>query len=237
MNDALVLRDYGRLSFAVTPEAERLKSCALEQSSLIGAVTTAEANEAAVFAQRELKRVLKLVEDARKEVKAPIIDYGRVIDATCKEFAVELESEHNRIEQVVSDYAQVILAAQRSAEAARSNTLTEIELEREEALAKAETVDERDQITADYNDRIAALSPPAVTEGKAEGQIVREEWEFEVYDMEALYRHWPECVKVEPRKAAIKEKLALGIKLPGVRAWKKVKAGVRLAPGGKEIEV
>ena len=149
MSESLVLRDYGRLTFTITPEADKLKQFAMEQSALIGSVTNAEQNEEAVFAQRELKRVLKLVEDARKEVKAPIIDYGRIIDSTCKAFAAELESEHNRVEQVVSDYAQVILAAQRSAESARSNTLTAIEREREEALSKAETVDERDRIMAD----------------------------------------------------------------------------------------
>ena len=235
--EALVIRNFGPLQFGLTSEAIRIRDAALEQSALVGCVKNAEQNEVAVAAQKELKRVAKLVEDCRKEAKAPLLDCGRLIDQSCKAFCAEVETELTRIGQLTADWAQLQLAAQRSAEAARSNTISEIEREREEALAKAETVEERDRIAQEFGERIAALEPPVVESNRADGQIVREEWEFEVYDIAILLKHFPDCVKVEPRKREIKEKLALGYKLPGVRAWKAVKAGVRLAPDRKEIEV
>jgi hypothetical protein len=129
MSEALIIRDDHALSISFTPAALEMKRDALGLASLINRVSTADENASAVDAQKELKRILTLCETARKQAKEPVLDFGRTIDASAKQFAEDITSELNRVGRLVSDFQMLELAKQRAAEAARR--LEEEKLERE----------------------------------------------------------------------------------------------------------
>lgn len=231
MNDSLIIRDDLSITFA--PKADEIKAAALERSALVNRVRNAGENAQAVEAQVEIERVIHLVESSRKTVKQPIIDLGRRIDSTAAEYRAELEAEKLRLSQLVGDYATLELARLKSEEASRIAALTELERKRESELANATTHDERDEIQERYSD-IAAVSVPATkSQDRASGQVVREEWEIEIVNDWELAKNHPNCVTIKPKLTEIKMMLDNGLKVSGVRATKKVKAGVRI---GKEKE-
>jgi hypothetical protein len=132
-DQAVIIRDDARLAVSFSQEALALKERALEVGALIGRVTDAMEQNAAVAAQTELQKILALAEKARKAVKAPIIDYGRKIDAAAEKFTDELKAEMLRISRLVADYQQLEAARVRAAEQARLAEAAKLEAERRAA--------------------------------------------------------------------------------------------------------
>lgn len=133
---SVIVRDDARLSVSFTDEAERIKSEALECGALVGQVSNAEEQAAAVRAQTELQKVISLAEKARKSVKAPVIEYGRKIDATAETFVEELKAELLRISKLVADFQQLEQAKARAAEQKRQLEAQRIERERQAELRR-----------------------------------------------------------------------------------------------------
>lgn len=228
MSEALTLltRDDSKLSVAFTPDAQEMKDGALAISGLVARVSNADENAQAVAAQTALKRVLKLVEDSRKAVKEPVLDYGRKIDGAAKDFITELKVEEIRLARLVGDFQQLELAKARAAEAARLKDLAEIERRKQEELSKANSHEELDEIHARANEEAAAVKPVQIA--RATGQVVKDEWEFQVTNEWALAMQYPNCVTLLPKRTEIKQLLESGIVPNGVTAKKVVKSGVRL---------
>jgi hypothetical protein len=225
----LIIIDRSGLTVNTTPLALEMRDNALAQSGLIGKVTNGDENNLAAMAQVELKRVLKLVEDDRKEVKGPVIDLGKAIDAKAKELVRDVDQEFNRISKLVADFQALENAKARAIEAQRVAELSRIERETQAAIAQATSHEEIENIRAEADQKAAEksveLAPPP---HKLSHQIVGEGWDFEVTDMWTLARAHPSCVNIEPRRAEIKSLLNVGVKVAGVRAWKQTKATVRL---------
>lgn len=235
---ALLVRDDSKLSVAFTVEAIVLQQAALASAGLIGRVSSAEEQELAVNAQMELTRVSKLVEASRKQAKEPVIIYGRAIDDAAKEFVKEIKEEEVRIVTLVSNFQALEMAKVRAAQAAENERLLAVERERAAALAAATSHDDFDNINSEFNQRIADEAKAPIAPARVEGQSVVEAWDFEVLDVWALAAAHPTCVKPpEPRRNEIKALLDSGVKVTGIKAWKAVKAGVRLAREPKAITV
>lgn len=214
------------IKIEVNPGVLAMRDEALAASGLIGRVGTAEENAVAVEAQVKLSAYLKAVEDSRASLKAPVLKVGREIDALARDLAAAAREELNRVSTLLANYQAMEQARQRAAEAARMDELTELERERQTALAAAKTLDEQDEINADFCARAAQIEiPPA---NREQGQIVREDWEVEVTSLDLLYRSHPWCVKMEPRLREIKELLSTGVQVPGVKARKTIRATVSL---------
>lgn len=226
MTSDLIQTSAPQFAIAFTQEAEQAKDIALSTAALIARVSTAAEQEQAVVAQTELRRVINLVENARKAAKAPVLEYGRTIDTTAKHFVADLESEERRVATLVGNFQQLELSRARALEALRVKELNEIERKRQEALSTAKSHDEHDEINERANQEAAAL--PVVQPAKAQGQLVREDWEIEVFDVWALARAHPMCVKVEPRRSEIRQLLDAGITPAGVKAKKVVASSVRI---------
>jgi len=236
-DQALILRDDRALSCNFTAQAFVLKNAALDLSATVGRVDTAEQNEAAVKAQIEIARVLKLAEEARAAAKAPILKFGKAIDGAHASFVEDLKSEERRLMELTGSYQQLEQAKARAAAKAEQDRLTTLEKEKAQAQAKATSHEELEAIADRFNDRIAAEAPKPVAPPKADGQVVKNDWDFEVTDIALLAKaHW-NLVTVEPKRGDIKALLRQGIKVAGIRAWPVVKAGVRLAPERPAIEV
>lgn len=227
-----VLRLNG-LSVSLAPEAEELKESALTLSAPIARVTNAAENQAAVDAQLAIRTARNRVESDRMTVKAPVLDLCRAIDRTAKDYDAELLAEEVRLGKLRGDYETHELARLKSEEAARMQCLTDIERQREAELAQAQNHDQRDEIQERYSNIIASSVQPAQTAERPKGATVREDWSIEVVNPWLLAKDHPNCVRIEPRLSEIKLMLDHGLKVSGVKAEKKVKAGVRV---GKEKE-
>jgi hypothetical protein len=237
MNDtALMLRDDASLSLTFTPQAARLKAAALELSAQIGKVVDAAGNARAVAAQTELAALIKLVEEARVAAKDPVLQFGRNIDAAAKAFTEELKAEAWRVSQIVGEYQQAEAARATSAINAAKDRLNQIDKDRMAELATAPDLDAMDAINQKYHAMMCSFNPMPIAPAKVESQRVTSVWEFEVFDVHALARAHPGCVKIEPRALEIKSALNAGVKLAGVRGWKTTKATVQLPRAKKPIE-
>jgi hypothetical protein len=230
---ALLARNDSSLSVSFTPEALALQAAALESAALVGRVSSADEQLAAVEAQKQLAGVLKAVEASRVDAKAPVIVYGRTIDEAAKGFSSELLAEQLRLSKLVADFQALEMAKVRAAQAAENKRLADLERERQRALAEAKSHEQLDAVNSEFDQRTRDEAPPPVAPVRAEGQIVKEEWQFEIQDVWALARAHPNCVKApEPRRLEIKSLLDSGVKVVGVRAWKETKSTVRVEKAG-----
>lgn len=235
----LIKRDDAKLAITFTDEAHEMVALAIGNAAMVQKVDSHTTQALAVEAQKDCRRVLKLVEDARKEVKAPVLDFGRAIDDAAKKFVNEVAREELRVAKLIGDFQQAELARARSAEAARLKELQEMERAREEALSMAPTLEKRETIREEFSELTRAMQPP-VAPIKVEGQTVREDWEIEITDIHELYRWHPQFVRLGPenaKKLEIREALNNGLTLRGIKATKTIKAGVRLGREPKAIEL
>lgn len=224
---ALMLRNKANDSIVWVANAQQLKDAALEVAAIIGKVTNAEEQQAAVDAQKAIAVMLKHVEASRKKVKEPVLQLAKNIDTAASTFIKELTEEDFRIGRMVSDFQALELAKVRAAQAAENERLTQLERDRQKQLAEVKSHEEADSINADFDDRAQQQALPPVSIARAEGQIVKEEYEFEITDVWALAKAHPACVNPpEPKRREIRAMLDAGIKLVGVKSWKAVKAGV-----------
>lgn len=236
MTDLTLIQREG-LEISFTPDALALRAKALLLSGGIESVASESAQQTAVEAQTACSQLLKAVEAARTTIKKPVIEAGRKIDSAAKSFVEKVAQEELRIAKLLGDYQAALLAKTKSETAAAMAELSELERTREQQLAECTTLEEREQVQADYNDiarEIQTTLPPLPA--KAEGQTLRHEWQFEVKNPFLLASTHPSFVTIEPKRREIKEALALGVKVQGVRAWQEVKSGVRIEKE-KAIEV
>ena len=224
------------LAISFTDEAHNLLAEAIGLSAMVVKVDSAISQEIAVDAQKACRRVIKLVEDARKEVKAPVLAFGKAIDTAAAKFVELAEKEEMRIAKLNGNYQEALLAKARSEEAAKRKELEAIERQREEQLAKANTLVEREKIHEEHSQLQQALQAP-VAPVKAAGQSVEEVWCFEVTNPHLLANSHPQYVTIEPKRREITEALKGGFTVQGVRAWKEVKSRVRLEREPKALEV
>lgn len=96
------------------------------------AVTDSDTQAEVTNAVRDIKRLLKEVEDGRKAVKAPVLDIGRKIDAAAAEFTATLEAEANRLTGLLTAYE-----TQQRRIAAEAEAKRQAEIRKQEAEARA----------------------------------------------------------------------------------------------------
>lgn len=233
----VIIADRHELTVSSSVEIEILKEQALAKAALINKVESPEQDQEVTRVAAELKAVQKAIEDSRVSAKEPFLDIGRRIDAKAKELRKDLDEELLRVNRILGDYAQLKLAQQRAADNARMADMQEAERKRQNAIAAAENLEQIEAINHEFNQRnaeICATAPP----DKTKGQSVREDWEFEVFDIHAAYRSHPAAFKLTPLATEIKAILdATGGRMAGVRAKKAAKVSVRAAAPGKLIEV
>lgn len=236
MND-LLIRNDAELSVRIAEDALQLKTRALEKSGIIGRVSSAQEQETAVEAQRAIKSLRKLAEDSRKSIKAPVLDFGRAIDAAAKEFDADLAEEDLRLARLIADFQTLEQARVRAAEAARLKELNSIEQERQKQTAEAKSHEDLDRINYEACQKQAELAPVEIA--RAEGQTLRTDWEINVLDVHRLYLRHRHCVHLEVRISEIRQLLDAWSTMEssvfdsmcreaGLSAKRVVKTGVRL---------
>ncbi len=233
---AIIVRDDARMAVSYTAEACRLRDEALESSALVGKVTDANEQLAAVAAQAKLHEISSAAEKARKACKDPVLEYGRKIDAAARDFLSEVKAEELRVARLVGDFQALEAARVRAAEQERNEKLRQIEIEKARAIQECQTHEQMDAVLERANRRAEEEAPP-VSATRAPGQRVVEDWEVEVTDPWLLARAYPTCVVITGVIGEIKRLLNSGAKIPGITAKRVTRATVRLAAARPALEV
>jgi hypothetical protein len=237
MSDTLEIVVSGSLpspQIELSVAAFNARTLALEASGRIKAIASVADLDSAAAALTKLKALTRSVEDSRKEVKAPVLEVGRRIDAVAKDYLTPLESEAKRLSVIVGSYqeAQRRKAEKEREEAARAQAeaLAEMNAKQAEAIAQGDE-EAADAARAEAADKIAASQLAAINaEGpRPEGITSRTSWKFEVVDIAALYAARPELCVITPNNAAIRAVVKMGAKIPGLRVWQEAAAIVRVA--------
>jgi len=102
--DLIKVGSLEEVEVALIPEAEDLKKHLLGEASGVTTVEDAFDAECAADVLRKLAKATRECESARKEVKAPVLDLGKRIDAVAKEFAGDLKEHEQRISRLLGSY-------------------------------------------------------------------------------------------------------------------------------------
>lgn len=215
--------------FGIVPAAVAMKQKLLLASAKIKEVKTQEQAVAAAKTELAIARELKELEASRKEVKAPVIELADKIDSIAKAHRLELEQEKTRLHNLVTEHEH-----QRFLKAKAEREAREAEIERlaEEARRKMEKA-KKPETKAAIRDAAAAAISKTVDEHEepvaTQGVSAREEWAFEVTNIDELYLSMPQlCNKPTPRTLEINALLKSGVReLPGLRIYEKFKTTIR----------
>jgi len=226
-----------RPEIELTPAAFNAREIALLTSGNIKAIATFSDLDAAAGALTTIKSLTRSIEDSRKEVKAPVLEVGRRIDAVAKDYLAPLDTEARRLSIMVGSYQEAAVrkaAKEREAQAAIQAAAVEEMIAKQNAAAASGDEAAGDTARAKAADIIAASQIAATNaEGpKADGIVTRTAWKFEVSDIDALYAARPELCVVTPNNAAIRAVLKgnNGKPIAGLRIWQEAGAIVRNAP-------
>jgi hypothetical protein len=204
-------------------------------------VETPEQQAEVVEAMKPLREIERQVESDRKTVKAPVLDLGRAVDDKAKAFVAPVSAELARLSNLVAHYQFEERKKAAEAEAARQAELRRQQEERLKAEAEARRQEEERRKAIEAGKPAppppAPLPPPPAPVAtpslfreppKPAGLVVREQWQFEVLDVAALYSARPDLCKIEVRTAEVNAAIRGGARnLPGLRIWSETVAGVR----------
>lgn len=227
---------------AMPPAAFEARRVALAAAVPVVGIESVADLDAAAAALTTIKALTKSVEDSREEVKAPVLEVGRKIDAVAKEYLSPLESEARRLSTLVGTYqeAQRRKAEKEREEAARiqADAIADMQRKQAEAIANGDEA-AADAARAEAADKIAGAQLAVIdAEGpRADGIVTRTAWKFEVTDINALFAAQPHLCVIEPNNPAIRAiiKATNGKSIPGLRIWSEAGAIVRKA-GSVKVE-
>mgnify|MGYP003638298185 FL=1 len=205
----------------IAEDAYSLRNHALLDAGNIVAVDDVFDANAAATAQAALKHILTEIESSRKDVKAPILQIGRKIDAIAKEFLADVVTEEARIAKMLGAYQRIErdkkVAAQREAMAAENAIMIE------QAQKAADSGDVMQPIEQTALDKIAELRNQVADKHDAvAGVKVKTTTKFEVLDAAVLLQARPDLFTPDDKKirAALKHTKTI----PGINVWEETKA-------------
>jgi len=210
--DTLILSGEG-YTLTICQEAETSKRELLASSARVATVTNNDESADAAHVMRSLAQMRIMVDKGRKDVKEPVLRIGKLIDASAKNFLLEIESEESRLRQLIGDHANEVARLARI-KAEEERKAFEIARAAREAAAAAQDAAEAsgkisDVIAAKQAEqarqetlgaRMEASSELAATK-VADG--VRFAWDFEVADMEAVLNGLRDYVEITVKRSPI----------------------------------
>jgi hypothetical protein len=216
------LKSLANVRIAVGKCREAIKKPVLD----IGRTIDARAKEFLAEIEAEENRLNKLIGD-----------YAELVEAERRKVMRELEEKRQAEEKARRDAEEARIKAEREAEAARiaaekaewEATTPEEEAKAAAALKEAE---EKNRLAAEVAEKVSDIvQVVAIVPAKVEG--VKFEYDFEVEDVDALYRFNPSLVKMEAKRSevldAIKRQSADGNTpaIPGLKITQKAKVSTR----------
>lgn len=226
----------------IDEQAEEKKNELLKRASAITAVSDRDQAAGAQFEIRLLADMRNHVERSRKEVKKPVLEIGRKIDEMAKDFAADVMKEESRLVKLVGDFAAEVERRRREAEAEERRKFEEAARAKREAEEAARRAEEDSSIKTAIAAKQAARERMKMEAARMkQSEVVTRERtpdgvkfvdDFEVEDIDALYRAHPECVRLTPLTSQIKmlireSREAGSPEIPGIRIFQKSKVSTR----------
>lgn len=208
----------------IADEAIQRKAEILANSATITAVADNDDSARAQYHTRQLAAMRIEVEKSRKLVKEPVNRIGKMIDAAAADFLVEITAEEGRIKQLVGKHAEEVLRIKAEKEAAERAAFDAARSAREAAEdGGIAAVLAAKRATAEKLEASNQVAATKIAEG------VRFAWDFEVVDIDLLYRERPDLVELTFRRnlilAVLKDMEQQGVEHLageiGIRAFKK----------------
>jgi hypothetical protein len=231
----LTLAGLSEAKIVLAPDANERRATALSAARAITSVSDAFDAETAADALRTVSDLAKQVEAARAVVKAPVLELGKKIDSTAKDFSADLEAEKVRLSRLLGEFQAVERA--KAEEVQRAAAAEARRLAEEAARAAADVEFATNGAEADRAQQVAAQAETAAIEArvavaaaapvKPRGVAVREVWKFEVTDLAALYKARPDLCVIEANSPLIRETVKVNQTIPGLRIWKEAAASTR----------
>lgn len=237
-------------TLGITADAKLEKAVLLSASNEVTIVNDLDTYEVASDKTRALASMRNAVEKSRKAVKEPVLALGKQIDAIAAEFVSDIEAEEKRIQSLMQGYAREQARIRAEAEAEARRAAAEAQRQQEEAARKLREAEEqarRAEVlkTKAAQDKANAAAEQArvqaqeATRKAQEEQTrmlekslasvavaapagVKEELDFDLVDVAALYRAAPHLVDLTPKRreilAALKQLQAanLPVNIPGL---------------------
>jgi gas vesicle protein len=233
----LTVRGTGTVEIDVLEGAKTRRDELLAEAATINSVVDQIDADAAGETLKRCKDMVREVEASRVEVKAPVLELSRRIDALAKELTSSVDTEATRISRVLGAWQA---EERRKAEEARRRAAEEearIRREAERRQREAERNAADAQQAAEHAAAIQQVAVERIVQARQEaeaqvalsrpaGATVRETWCFEVTDIQALYQAAPYLVTLSPNAAAIRAaiKQPQNQQLPGLRVWKEARS-------------
>lgn len=111
----LTVSGLGTVEVRLTPEALAERTTLLENAALVLKVGDAEEQKEAVTTVASLKAFAREVENTRKALKSPILEAGKLLDATAEKAVENVNKETKRIEGLLIDFQREQIRAQQEA--------------------------------------------------------------------------------------------------------------------------
>ena len=255
----LILRGEG-YGLEISPAYELKKTQLLNSAALIARVNNPDDDAVAAACLKNLAAMRIEVEKSRTTVKAPALEFGKNVDAKAKAFSATIDAEETRLKKARGEYAMIVekerqrvlaeMEAARQAEAKRireeeaaaakleaariaaEKAMWEADSEEEEAAA-AKAVEEAKAAELKRLEEAAKVitAPATMAFVPAAPKGVKMVADYEVTDIDALYRHNVGLVTLTERRKEILEALSRGMigdtppQIPGLRVF--LKAQVR----------
>jgi len=182
----------------IADEAIQRKAEILSASSTIQVVGD---NDESAVAQRHTRQLAAMrieVEKSRKLVKEPVNRIGKMIDQAAAEFLIEITAEEGRIKRLIGNHAEEVLRIKAEKEAAERAAFDAARAAREAAEEGGiAAVLAAKKAAAEKMEASAEVATTKVADG------VRFAWDFEIDDIEAVYRAVPQLVSLEVKRSAV----------------------------------
>lgn len=206
MSDLIELQSPAKFCVTISPDALAKKRDAIELAQSVVQVTNAQEQQDAVAAAAILKGLTKAMEETRTEIKKPVLEAGRQIDALAKGYSDTINAELKRVERLAGDYQAKVNAA---IEAERQRELADMEAARQGGVTE-NLLREQAARTIEINQR------PTVA-----GASVRQTWDYEILDARVLYAARPDLFDLVPKRSLILASISIpnAPALPGLRAF------------------
>lgn len=235
MNE-LIVHGVNKIQIAIAPEVFVLREKALANAKLIGKITSAPTREMAFESLKEMTAISKAMEAARKKEKSPIDKIVKELQSVCADFQSPMEPEIKRISEEVGAYDLKLRQEAEEIDRQRRIELAKLEAEKikaDEAIAlaaqsgKAEELQKALDAKKELKEDILQSMVP-IKADKLEGSALRQDWEYEIKDIELLEKSRRDLGDWVPSKSKIKAALERGETIPGIEAKKVAKMNVRL---------
>jgi hypothetical protein len=182
----------------ISPEATARKAEMLAKSGTITIVTDNDESGRAQHHTRTLAAMRIEVEKSRKLVKEPVNRIAKMIDTTAADFLDAIVTEENRIKRLIGDHANEVLRikAENEAEERKAFDAARAAREAAEEGGIAAVIAAKKALAA----KLQASNEVAATR-IASG--IRYAWDFEVENIDAVYRAAPDLVNLEIKRSAV----------------------------------